>query len=52
VIIIRDETMNQSWAFVATHQGYMEAYAQIQAITGQGHRVGGDVAKVYAYVGR
>ena len=51
MIIIRDETMGKSYSFVATHEGYMAAYAQIQAIIGQGHKLGGDIAKVYAYVG-
>jgi hypothetical protein len=50
VIIIRDDTMGISYSFVATHSGYYKAYAQIQAITGQGHRVSGDVGKVIAYV--
>lgn len=51
VIIIRDETMNQSFSFVATREGYMMADAKIQEIVGMGHKVGGDVAKVRAYVG-
>ncbi len=51
MLIIRDETMNQSYEFVATREGYMAADAKIQEIVGKGHRVGGDVAKVRAYVG-
>lgn len=51
MLIIKDETMGTSWSFVATSSGYAEAYAKIQEIVGQGHRVGGDVAKVRAYMG-
>ena len=51
MLIIIDETMGRSWSFVATPQGYADAYARIQAITGQGHKVGGDVAKVMGYMG-
>ncbi len=51
MIIIRDETLGISYSFVATRSGYYEAYARIQAITGQGHKVGGsDVARVLEYV--
>ena len=50
MIIIIDETMGRSWSFVATREGYYQAYARIKAIEQQGHRVGGDVGKVMAYV--
>lgn len=49
MIIIRDESMNESFAFVATHNGYHQAYAKIQEIVGKGHKVGGDVARVMSY---
>ena len=49
MIIIRDDTMGRSWAFVATDEGYHQAYAKIQEIIQMGHKVGGDVAKVRAY---
>ncbi len=51
MIVIKDLTMGTSWTFVATKEGYASAYARIQAIIGQGHRAGGDVARVYAYCG-
>lgn len=51
MIIIIDETMGQSFAFTAVHEGYCEAYAKIQEIIGMGHKVGGDVAKVRQYLG-
>ncbi len=51
LIIIKDLTMGASYSFVATREGYMAADAKIQEIIGQGHKVGGDVAKVRAYVG-
>lgn len=50
MIIIKDETMGESYSFVATKEGYYDAYARIRAIIDLGHKVGGDVAKVYAYV--
>jgi len=51
-IIIRNETLNQSWRFTPNDVGYAEAYTRIQAITGLGHRVGGDVARVTEYMRR
>ena len=51
MIIIKDETMGKSWPFVETREGYFEAYAKIQEIVGQGHKVSGDVGKVRAYCG-
>ncbi|MBR3180348.1 hypothetical protein IKF57_02340 [Candidatus Saccharibacteria bacterium] len=51
MIIIRDETMGQSFPFVATKEGYFAADAKIQEIVGMGHKVGGDIAKVRAYCG-
>ena len=51
MIIIRDETMNVSYSFVATREGYFAADAKIREIIGMGHKVGGDVAKVRDYVG-
>lgn len=50
-IIIRDETMGQSWSFTPTKAGYAQAAARIEAITQQGHKVGGDVARVLSYTG-
>ena len=49
MIIIKDETIGMSWAFVPTHEGYCCADAKITEILGLGHRVGGDIAKVRAY---
>ena len=51
MIIIRDETMGESFAFVTTREGYYAAYAKILQIEQSGHRVGGDVARVMNYVG-
>ncbi len=51
MIIIYDLTMGRCFTFVTTREGYYEADAKIQEIVGMGHRVGGDVAKVRAYVG-
>ncbi len=51
VIIIEDLTMGRSYSFVATREGYFQAYAKIQEIVGMGHRIGGDVSKVYSYIG-
>lgn len=51
MIIIQDLTMGTSYSFVATHEGYCEADAKIKEIIGMGHRVGGDVGKVRAYLG-
>ena len=51
MIIIRDETMGQSFSFVTTKEGYYAADAKIQEIVGMGHKVGGDVAKVRAFCG-
>ena len=49
MIIICDESMHESFAFVATHVGYHQAYAKILEIVGKGHKVGGDVARVMSY---
>lgn len=43
--------MGTSYAFVPTKEGYYAADAKIQEIIGQGHRVGGDVARVRRFVG-
>ncbi|MDO4527021.1 MAG: hypothetical protein Q4B87_02940 [Candidatus Saccharibacteria bacterium] len=51
MIIIIDITMGTSYSFVATREGYYQAVAKIEEITGMGHRVGGDIAKVREYVG-
>lgn len=51
MIIIRDETMGESYPFLTTKEGYYAAYAKIEEIIGKGHKVGGDIAKVRAYVG-
>lgn len=51
MIIIIDETMGESFAFVAIKSGYAAAYAKIQEIIGLGHKVGGDVARVYGFFG-
>ncbi|MDO4612419.1 MAG: hypothetical protein Q4B29_03115 [Candidatus Saccharibacteria bacterium] len=51
MLIIEDRTMGQSWSFVATSEGYAEAYRKILEIEGQGHMLGGDVSKVTAYFG-
>lgn len=51
MIIIYDVTMGQSFQFVPTREGYFAADAKIQEIVGMGHKVGGDVARVRAYVG-
>ena len=51
MIIIVDVTMGRSYQFVATREGYYQADAKIQEITGMGHQVGGDVARVRAYCG-
>lgn len=51
MIIIIDVTMGQSFKFVPTREGYYAADAKIQEIEGMGHKVGGDVARVRAYVG-
>ncbi|MBO7717930.1 hypothetical protein J6S37_00325 [Candidatus Saccharibacteria bacterium] len=51
MIIIRDETMNQSWSFTPSREGYHAAYAKIVEIQQKGHRVGGDVGRVMSYVG-
>lgn len=50
MIIIIDETMGVSYSFVATREGYAEAYAKIEEIVGLGHRVSGDVARVREYM--
>ncbi len=50
MIIIRDETMNESYTFVTTEQGYRDAYATIRSIESKGHVVGGDVGKVMAFI--
>ena len=50
-IIVVDETMNQSWVYVPTREGYAEAYAKIQEIIGVGHKVGGDVSRVMSFMG-
>ena len=49
MIIIIDLSMNRSWSYVATHDGYYEANAKIDEIVGMGHAVGGHVARVRAY---
>jgi hypothetical protein len=51
VIIIKDETMGTSKSFDTTASGYAQAKAYIDSIAGQGHKVGGDVAKVTSYTG-
>ena len=43
--------MGESFAFVEVASGYAAAYAKIQEIIGKGHKVGGDVARVYGYMG-
>lgn len=50
-IIIRDETMGQSWRFSPTREGYYAAAAKIDEIIQKGHRVGGDIGRVRAYTG-
>ena len=50
MIIIKDVTMGTSCSFVATDQGYKDAYAMIQSIRNDGHMVGGDVGKVLSYI--
>ena len=52
MLIIRDITMGRSYTFSTDKAGYAQALAQIDAITAQGHQVGGDVSKVYAFFGR
>ncbi len=51
MIIIIDVTLGESYSFVATDQGYRDAYATIQSITHKGHKVGGDVGRVMNYIG-
>ena len=51
MIIIRDETMNLSYSFVPTKEGYCEALAKIRAIVGAGHVAGGDLSRVEYYFG-
>ena len=51
LIIIYDVTMGTSFPFVATREGYFAADAKIKEIIQLGHEVGGDIAKVRAYVG-
>lgn len=51
MLIIQDLSMGQSWPFVEVREGYAEAYAKIQEITGLGHKVGGDVARVMSFMG-
>ncbi len=43
--------MGKSRRFDTSKEGYAEALAYIKSITGQGHEVAGDIAKVYAYFG-
>ena len=50
-IIIRDETMGQSFAYTPTTAGYFAASAKIDEITQLGHKVGGDVGRVRAFTG-
>lgn len=50
MIIIRDVTMNESYSFVPTKEGYAAAAAKIEEIKQQGHKVGGDVGRVEAYM--
>lgn len=51
LLIIRDETMGQTFTFHTDRAGYYAADAKIQEIVGMGHKVGGDVAKVRAFCG-
>lgn len=51
VLIVIDETMKKSWKFSDSEEGFQAAAAQINAIIGQGHKVGGDVARIRAYTG-
>lgn len=51
MIIIRDETMHESYSFVPTKEGYCEALAKIRAIVGAGHVAGGDLSRVEYYFG-
>ena len=51
MIIIIDVTMGESFPFVPTREGYFQAYAKIQEIVGNDHKVGGDVAQVRSYCG-
>ncbi len=50
MIIIRDVTMNESYPFVPTKEGYAAAAAKIDEIIQKGHQVGGDVGRVRAYI--
>ena len=50
-IIIRDETMNISYRFTPTREGYYAAAAKIEEIIQKGHRVGGDIGRVRSYTG-
>ncbi len=50
MIIIRDETLGESYSFVPTHEGYRAAYATIQSIQSMGHKISGDVGKVLSYI--
>ncbi len=49
MLIIRDETLGETYTFVPTHTGYWNAYATIQSIQAAGHRISGDVGKVLEY---
>ncbi len=50
-IVIRDATMGTSETFSPTPEGYARAYAYIQTIIGQGHKVTGDVERVIKFMG-
>lgn len=50
-IIIKDVTMNQSWSFTPTREGYFAASAKIDEIEQKGHKVGGDVGRVRSFTG-
>jgi len=41
-IIIKDETLGQSWGYVATKTGYAEALARARSILAAGHKLGGN----------
>ncbi|MBQ3464837.1 hypothetical protein IJH15_01280 [Candidatus Saccharibacteria bacterium] len=50
-IVIIDLTMGRSWTFTPTREGYFQAAAKIDEILQNGHRVGGDIARVRNYTG-
>lgn len=51
MLIIKDVTLGKSYPFPDNKAGFFAAKAKIDAITGQGHKVGGDVSRVLAYTG-